>query len=179
MPSLLLFPGDPRWVPGERRAFMASLAELGLIAAADRSDDTGAYHPGPEYLALVMFLGCSPRVSFDPLHNDEGQAAGLLRCHIYSEVRFVAPATLAKARCPRCRAPAGPVDVTAYDRPFLCTKCGWMSTVSDLDWRQVAGFGRCFLDIGGIHPHEAVPSDRLLESLRDRSMCDWRYCYTE
>jgi hypothetical protein len=177
MPSLLLFPGDPCWVPGDRAAFISSLTELGLISGGEGSADTAGFRPGPEYLSLIMFLGCSPRVSFDPLHDDSGQPVGLLHCRIYPEVQFVSAAPGPKVRCARCRAPAGEVDVTVHDRVYTCPRCGATAAVSALDWRQAAGFGRCFVDVEGIHPHEAVPSDKLLDSLRECSGNDWAYCY--
>lgn len=177
MPSLLLHPDEPDWVPADRADFVALLGNLGLIDAASEAGEGSVFRLGRQFLDLVMFLGCSPHVVIDPQDPDGGQPVCRLRYHVYSDVRFLSARMPPAVRCPHCRAPASGGVQRAPDRPFSCPQCGRISAAQALDWRQAAGFGRCFLELSGIYPHEAVPSDRLMETLRNYSRSPWCYFY--
>ena len=177
MSSLLLHPADPCWIPGDGDRFSALLEQLGLIDTALKAARHGDFRAGQQFLNLIMFLGCSPRVVLDPGEADQGQAACSLQYHLYPEVTFLSAASRPQVRCPDCRAPAGDVDTGSPAQSITCARCGHNSQISALDWRRAAGFGRFFLEIGGIYPHEAVPSDKLLDGLRDHSGVAWRYFY--
>lgn len=176
MPSLFLHAGDPLWVPGDLDDLLRALDELGLIAAGPATGEN-CYAAGSRFLRLVTFLGCSPQVTLDPDQAGDGQAACFLRPHLYPEVRFISGAQPARVRCPRCRSPFAETGAAIHDTLFTCGDCGETLPVSAFDWRQSAGFGRCFLEIGGIYPHEAVPSDKLLDRLQAFSGSDWRHFY--
>ena len=176
MPALYLCAADPAWVPDGDRRLLSLLAELGLVEiSAGVPGVEGALRAGPEFLALLTFLGCSPHVVLEP---GGGKTPCHLRQHLYPEVRFIASAASAQVRCPHCRHPIDALGSGAHDALHTCAGCGRITALSALDWRRSAGFGRCFLEIVGVHPHEAVPSDRLLDSLRELSSTDWQYFYT-
>ena len=179
MPSLLLHPDEPDWIPEDRVEFVNLLGELGLIDPATDAGETSDFSLGHRFSALVMFLGCSPNILIRPQDAGDGQPVSRLRCHLYPDQRFLSASKAPSVRCPYCRAPANGVAPSVPDRSYSCPQCGSVSPVCALDWRQSAGFGRCFLEITGIYPHEAVPSDRLLETLRDYSGGVWRYFYTD
>jgi hypothetical protein len=63
-------------------------------------------------------------------------------------------------------------------RPWTCPACGAASAPYQLNWRHNAGCGRLFVEIWGIHPHEAVPADALLACLHEHTAQHWSYCYT-
>lgn len=178
MPSLLLHPADPCWIPGAGDRFSDLLEQLGLIDATLKAGRSGDFRAGEQFLNLIMFLGCSPRVVLEPGEADEGQTACYLQYHLYPEVTFLSAAKRPPVRCPGCRAPAGEVDASSHVRSVTCARCGQNVQVCALDWRRAAGFGRFFLEIGGVYPHEAVPSDKLLDSLREHSGGAWQYFYT-
>jgi hypothetical protein len=69
------------------------------------------------------------------------------------------------------------VSADVFDSHYRCRSCGEQHRLTDLDWRQGAGYGRFFIDINAIYPQEAVPSDKLLLALRDYSGRDWKYFY--
>ena len=169
MPSLLLHPDDPDWVPAARTDFVTLLRDLELIEVPADTGQASVFWLGRRFLALVMFLGCSPHVLIDPRDGGKGPPVCHLRYHEYPDPRFVSARRPPTVRCPHCRAPASGSVPSAPHAPFSCPQCGRISAAHALDWRQSAGFGRCFLEITGICPHEAVPSDRLLESLRGYS----------
>lgn len=179
MPSLLLHPGKPDWQPENQPAFVARLADLGLIERAPADGDRDGFRLGHRFLSLVMFLGCAPRVSIDLQDALQGQPVCRLRYHLYPEPRFLSNGNSPRARCPFCRAPAEVESLCIPDEQFSCSRCGQGLAVHALDWRQSAGFGRCFLEITPVYPHEAVPSDHLMESLRDYSGDAWRYFYLD
>ncbi len=178
MPSLYLCAADPHWIPDGATELLQRLDALGLLQAPAADTVTaGRYRAGPEFLSLVMFLGCSPRVTLEPEGGSDGQAPCFLRQHLYSAIHRIGATPALKPRCPGCRSPQAAVDPAVADASYRCETCGIRSAVSDLDWRRSLGFGRCFLEIAGVHPHEAVPSDKLLDALRDYSETDWRYFY--
>lgn len=177
MTSLLLHPEEAGWAPQDQAAFIGLLADIGLIDTLTDTGNTNTFRLGRQFTALVMFLGCSPQILIDPQDTGEGQPVCSLRCHRYPEIRFLCAGRLPAVRCPRCRAPASGVMSAAFDKVFMCPQCGRDCEVYKLDWRQSAGFGRYFLEFTGVYPHEAVPSDRLMQSLSSCSGCAWRYFY--
>lgn len=56
--------------------------------------------------------------------------------------------------------------------------CGHVVAAPRARWRHTAGFGRLFVEIPGIYPHEAVPADRLLDALAAATGVRWDYFYT-
>jgi hypothetical protein len=178
VPSLFLCTSDPCWFPADRGAFVRLLCELGLIKCHSETECAQERYPvGEQFLKLVNFLGCSPSVVLDPGQAETGQTACFLRQHLCADVRFLAAGARPRARCPGCREPAAGIATGAYDAPFTCGRCGETMPVNALDWRQSAGFGRYFLEIGEVYPHEALPSDKLLSTLQDFSGSGWRYFY--
>ncbi|HFD80901.1 MAG TPA: hypothetical protein ENK05_11015 [Gammaproteobacteria bacterium] len=174
MPSLYLRAVDPRWRPAETGELLRLLDALGLLVAQDLVTDD-RLSPGDAFLKLVMFLGCSPSVTLEPAAD--GQSSCYLRLLLFDEVRFLCARPPPVVRCPRCRARAAVAEPHRYGQVFLCPACGHEHAVEDLDWRRAAAFGRCFIEIGGVFPHEAVPADRLLERLEGFSACRWDYFY--
>lgn len=176
MPSLLLHPRDPSWVPDDQDDFDSLLHRLGL-SGDPRAP--GEFQAGPRFLNLIMFLGCSPRVALEPAANADPDSVCCVRRHRYPQVSFLAAAKRPPVRCPACRAPAGEVDTRTCDRAVRCAACGQETRLAELDWRQAAGFGRFFVELTAIHPHEAVPSDKLLDSLHEHAGIPWRYFYID
>ena len=124
-----------------------------------------------------MFLGCSPQVQLDPRLAADGQTVCSVHFHGYPEVTFLSAAKRPAARCRRCRAPVKDELHAGVETRFTCEQCGEVSAAIDLDWRQAAGFGRCFVEIAGIYPQEAVPSDKLMNALASCSGGSWQYFF--
>ena len=177
MPSLLLHADDACFVPDDRLAFAHLLTELGLTGDACEGECEYGFWPGKQFLSLVMFLGCSPHVALDPHEAGADQSVCRLLMHLYTDVKFLSARPRPAERCLHCRTRVKIAEGVPHDSVYNCTHCGRSSVVSDLDWRQGAGFGRFFIEISGIYPHEAVPADKLLDTLRDNSGTQWRYFY--
>jgi hypothetical protein len=183
--KLVLHAGDPAHRPPDARVLAATLADIGLIA------DTlpglaAAWYAGDAFLSQVIFLGCSPRVEFVPA--DDRQEAEGLYCHVRYRVQeaesvFRAAPGRLQPRCPVCRAAASEwrqqlhSDPPQAASPYHCTSCERTLSAAELDWRQNAGFGRWFLEIWNVHPHEAVPAEALITALERIAGTPVRYFY--
>lgn len=177
MTTLFLQPHDPLWRPQDSRRLVDGLRQLGLLGEPLDAPESGAYRVGREFLKLVVFLGCSPYVVLDPDESSEGQAACSVRLAEYPAVVFLASHPLPRARCPRCRAPSELTSTAVHDAPSRCASCGKETALHELDWRQGAGYGSFFVAIDGIHPQEAIPSERLLRELEKFSACAWKFFF--
>ena len=179
MPSLYLHPANPIWQPAGHNSMLDALRDEGLIGPPTAGTDTDEFLAGDRFMERVMFLGCSPQLVLEPSPAGDGQQLCYIRLHCYKEVRFLCSSQRPAVRCDSCRAPARLSDPELHDAVYRCEKCGRESLYSALDWRQGAGFGRFFIEINGVYPHEAVPSDALLNGLGALSNCRWKYFYMQ
>lgn len=177
MASLLLHPGDMWWRPDETAPFVARLHDIGLLRYESVPEETACYPAGPEFLKLLMFLGCSPNVALAPGAGDDIQEPCTVRLLSFATPVLLSAQPLPAARCRHCRAGASLPPAFDFTTRYQCGNCGATGTVADLDWRQGAGCARLFLEVSGIHPHEAVPSDSLLDQLAAFSGGGWRYFF--
>ena len=181
--------------PGvDTATLVEALRAIGLLAAPVCHDPARGYRAGEHFLRLVSFLGCSPAVELEPpLDPDEcarACACGKL-CHIRfpapdQRIRFRGDDRLPAPRCPHCRKPeerwpellarwrADPREIG-----WECRVCGHHGRLFELNFRQRGAFGRCFVDIWGIHPAEAVPDESLLSTLGELGGGAWKYLYLQ
>ncbi|HHJ15655.1 MAG TPA: hypothetical protein ENJ80_03060 [Gammaproteobacteria bacterium] len=177
MPSLFLHAVDLLWCPSEPGGFVSTLRDVGLLGAAVPSAGEYEFLAGDQFLQRIMFLGCAPQVRLNPDEPGEGQALCFVRLRLYDETTFLSDEPFPAVRCPGCRAPAEVSAHSQSDALHGCAQCGKETALAQLDWRRGAGYARCFIEVCGIYPHEAVPSDRLLAGLADMSGGDWVYFY--
>ncbi len=160
----------------EASALVEWLQQLGLMGEPV-PDQAGAYQAGEEFLSLITFLGCSPHIDLVPV--DEAARAQGRYCHVrllgpLSEVQFRAGPGPLQPRCAHCRQAVSDwqVEVETFlaqgAGERVCVKCGARNSIATLNWRQAAGFGRWFVEVWNIHPHEAVPSEPLLHRLEQQ-----------
>jgi len=177
MASLLLHPDDMWWRPHSTAALVEHLHDLGLLRRESRAGETGRYAAGPEFLKLLMFLGCSPSVALVPATGDDAGEPCLIRLLSFAKPVLLSAQPLPAVRCRQCRAGASLPAAFDVTTRYQCGSCGATGSVADLDWRQGAGCARLFVEVSGIYPQEAVPSDRLLNQLAGFSGGDWRYFF--
>jgi hypothetical protein len=182
--KLILHAGDPGHAPPDSAQLARALQDLGLVEGPVPGQ-AHAWYAGDRFLSLVIFLGCSPRVAFQPATDEQAEEGGY--CHVRyrtegdDPVFRAAPGPL-RPRCPACRKPFTPdpglfregADGTARQQ---CPSCGQTHGAMELDWRQGAGCGRWFLEIWSVHPHEAVPADDLITALERTAATPVRYFY--
>jgi len=179
MPSLFLHTVDPLWRPQQTGALVALLRELGLLGSAARCDGVGQYPAGPGFLQLLMFLGCSPRVALAPGGGESGQAVCSIRLLAFDDPVFLLARPMPAVRCAQCRASASLPPEFTFKTQYCCSTCGTEASAADLDWRQGAGCGCFFIEVNGVYPQEAIPSDKLLEELGRFADCNWKYFFAE
>jgi len=191
---LILHPVDPT-ASVEIADLYTTLRALGLIGAPlpmpevacqtliypDRSN---WYSAGPELLERVTFLGCSPVIRLAATHDGD---TGFCRICLSPPLPYpiwCAPLDVLPPRCPRCRAPdatwrmalpAWEADPVASRR--VCPACGHSAPLHQWRLREVAGFGRSYVELWGIHHGEAVPGEALLTALTQLSGGPWRWFY--
>ena len=177
MPSIVLHATNHAWHPANINTFATMLQALGLVGDTFTPGDSRAYLAGSGFLQLLVFLGCSPQITLDPADAGEGQDLCLVRLRSFDDVVFRSSTPAPKVRCRHCRTPAHIPTSVSFDTDWKCESCNTIARVAGLDWRQAAGYGRFFLEVEAVFPHEAVPADKLLGELCSFSGCEWVYFY--
>lgn len=185
-PKLVLHPVTPA-TGLSPAAVLEVLRELGLIGAPFRLDGRQHYGTGPGFLDHISFLGCAPCIELDaPATDPETAARAGWFCHFQlSETGAQPRLRLRPGQRPRCRTCRRDIDPAVFADPagvgegIVCPGCGRNTEPMQLLWRQAGGYAALFLDIWGIHTAEAVPGDRLLDSLGRLSRCAWTFFYIE
>ena len=181
--QLILCPERPELVPSDTAALLQRLHAIGFIADTLTFEGREHYRPGEDFLQLITFLGCSPVVALG-----EPGATGDEFCHIQfdgpsAKPQFIAGSNVKVPRCPGCghRLEQWQPEIKAWqenaEHVWRCPECGNEYSPTLLRWRQCAGFGRYFITVWGVFEGEAVPSEELLNALRELSDFDWRYFY--
>ncbi len=176
MHSLFLLCEVPTWHPAPVGSVVRVLENAGLIGAMESGEDH-RYQAGEQFLSLIMFLGCSPQISLTDAAATDGQPVCRIRLHEFKDVQLMESRPPPALRCPACRATFPRPSAPAYDRQQGCSACGESVPLYRLDWRRNAGFGRFFVEIENVFPHEAVPADRLTSVLEALSGNRWDYFY--
>jgi hypothetical protein len=179
VPSLLLHPDYRQWRPADLDGFAMGLAELGFLGTRPEPGDSQVYPAGDRFLQLVTFLGCSPQVALRPVDARPGQEICCIHFRDFAADVFLASDPLPKARCPNCRAPLTISKPNAVELPVKCESCASLLQRDWIDWRRGGGYGRFFIEVKGIFPHEAVPSEQLLKKLSAYSDCPWAFFYID
>lgn len=180
---LILHPRDAHSVPADPEGLLRQLNALGFTGEAFSFAGAEHLRPGPEFLYLLSFLGCSPVVSL----GSPG-ATGEDFCHIEPGHPHHQPQLLygSNVKQPRCRSCGQRVEdwqdllqqwAQAPQRRWDCPACGQTHRMDQLKWRQSAGLARYFIKVWGIYEGEAVPTEQLLGALHRQSGQEWTYFY--
>ena len=189
--KLILLPADPLCPPVNCEQLAGELQAIGLIGAAVALEGDVFYPTGDNFLQLVSFLGCSPMIELDPpadLTTLASASANGKFCHLFlsctAALAFRADSQCPPPRCPECRQPLADwqTAIAAWKQhpeqsDWTCAACGFSGRLADLSFRKAAGFGRTFIEIRGIYPSEAVPTDALLALLQRLTNGPWKTIY--
>lgn len=176
---LVLFPQHAESQPVSSATVIDQLSGLGLIGNSTCPGGS-SYLPGPEFMRLITFLGCSPVVS-----NGEGGDSDRPNQY-FVEVSDVHDSAVAICgvnktgpRCPECKhKPSGwSVSGSTVNFALTCDQCGLQAPLYVWDWRHQAGFGRIWISIWGVHEGEVVPGEKLLNTLHKLSGLVWNYAW--
>lgn len=173
--SLFLTPQNPASAFNDSDAVRELLVSCGLIQANSESP----YLCGEEFARLVIFMGCSPHLSFEPPADGSNNYCHV-NLHHYRLPRLFTGRQTAPPRCPACRFRVADwkTSIDPGQPDWQCPQCAEESDIYQLDWKQSAGAGRLLIEICNIFPGEAVPVDSLMNDLATLSSEAWRYFYT-
>lgn len=182
--KLILIPKDAEFYPPEPEKIVSGLQNIGFIAASIDSPSVGSrYHAGERFLDLITFVGCSPVVMTGDEHVNNSNFYHIHISHT-SSTPFLIISKQCQPRCPHCRKPVANWNTALsswqdqQERELLiCSHCGGELDVFSMAWRREGGGARLFIEIIGVFPHEAIPSDELLEQLADDTGIAWDYFY--
>lgn len=179
MASLVLHPSDKSWLPNNDGDLYTLLQTTGLAGPALPDRYGSGYFVGNRFLSLVTFMGCSPAIKLEPDDSQPDQEFCSIRLRLEKASPLLQVASRnSPPRCPHCRSvveveSGDPVAETLMD----CKQCGAKTPLYALNWRKTAGYARCFVEITGVYPQEALPTATLLNSLQEFSGCEWCYFY--
>lgn len=189
--KLILLPTEPQCPPLDCAQLASELQAMQLIGQPVALDNGVFYPTGEQFLQHISFLGCSPMIELeppsDPATLPADSAAGKF-CHVFlhssTSLCLRADKQCPAPRCPQCRQPFSgwrTTFSTYQQNPTLtdwnCSGCGFNGQLTDLSFRKAAGIGHTFIEIRGIYPSEAVPTDALLKRLQRLSGGPWRTIY--
>lgn len=173
--KLIFFPKNSAQFT-DNELFHASLVSLQLIN--EKEHVKNHYLPGEKFLSLITFLGCSPNINLAPVENESHCFISLLETS--NETRCLGHTNTVKPKCPSCKKRINDWKTEHWKNTgelCLCDKCNTRHLYAELNWKQECGFARCGFEISHIYPHEAVPTDQLLNALEQSSGFKWDYCY--
>lgn len=162
--------------PKDISAIVDALQQINLI---DNAFENNKYYTGKDFLSLLTFLGCSPNINLSPDDGDH-------YCYIeFSQIKhhpeILGYTTSVSPRCPNCKHKIKTwQNINNWqlaNTKLVCEACDHSYAISDLKWRQEGGYGLFSISIMNIHPHEAVPSDKLLQTLQNATNFEWNYFY--
>ncbi len=182
--KLILHPLAADAAPASDAGLVQALGEFGLLGATFELDGRSHFQTGSAFLDHISFLGCSPAIELEPPASDrEAVARSGGFCHLsLTPTTPVARLRLRGGyapRCRHCRADINLDEIPLHDGGLTCSDCGHHTMTAQLNWRQAGAYARIFLEIWGIHPHEAVPGDGVLDYLTTFTGFDWGFFYIE
>jgi len=136
------------------------------------------YLPGDNFLSLITFLGCSPNINLIPTENENHCFISLIKQT--PEINCLGHTQTVNPKCPGCTKRITEWKTTNWKIPgeiCTCDKCQLQTLYANLNWKHECGFARIGFEISHIYPHEAVPTDQLLNTLNQFSGFEWNYCY--
>jgi hypothetical protein len=180
-PRLIFHPKLPTLVIEPDRLIRA-LSEIGLLGKSRGTAGDGSFYAGEHFLELLTFLGCSPAIALTP---EDGERYCYIDIKTHEQPQFVYGNQPFQPRCSHCRAPIHDwrqqysPNIDVEKQRIHCDQCGEDSLLSRMNWKHSAGLGRQMIIIHNIYLHEAVPGEKLLQTLESLEPSSrWEYFYT-
>jgi hypothetical protein len=180
MASLLLHPADAAWYPDCIDGLHSQLHSIGFIGKVLPENFDQGFLIGDKFLTLVTFMGCAPTINLQPDINNPDHEFCAVRLRLEAEApHLLVAVNYSEPRCPYCRSVIKvELENTLAENQMICEQCGESTQLHALNWRRTAGYARCFIEIAGVYPQEALPTEALLNALQKYSGCEWRYFYS-
>lgn len=186
---LVLHPEDANYAPESSSMIRDVLYDAGFISGAcsiaDGEQVQQAFLPGEQFLQLLTFMGCSPNINLAPQYEGDRGFCHIMLSPISAQPHFRSHERDVFARCPECgrRDTAWQVHIGRWQadaslNKYICPHCDKNLSLYDLRWRQMAGFGRFFIEVFSIFPQEGIPTNNLLSLLEKACARPWTYFFT-
>jgi predicted RNA-binding Zn-ribbon protein involved in translation (DUF1610 family) len=173
---LVLFPKDARSPVPDAAVLLAELGQAGLIGNESKQR-TGTYLPGPRFMALLTFLGCSPTVApGDDAMEDPNQYFVELPPPT-PDISLIRDDRAPPGKCPACGNAVSLPETISAETNMVCDHCGFAAPPYAWHWHHRVGFGRVWINVWGVHEGEAVPGEELLQRLEKLTGFVWNYAY--
>lgn len=170
---LVLFPVETGFRITSPDALRRDLQTIGLLEANG---------PGPEFMKLLTFMGCSPSMGSGELGGDYNNYSVEL-CAQNCDMALLARSRLRSPACPRCgqrdseALAMDQVEETDGRVVWRCPACKALLPLTEINWRHRLAVAFDYIVIHGVHDGEVIPSDRLLDYLTKVTGTGWSYCY--
>lgn len=158
------------------------LTGLGLIGEVVSPSQPRRYYIGERFLQYLNFMGCAPALEFEPAAKSAPDWSAFTFIHlpaVSTSVRCFVDSMMAKPTCPHCnkRHAMATQAQPQTEAMMQCPKCEHQARWQDWDWREFGGCARQFISIANVYPKEALPTESLLQHLREKTNFSWRYFY--
>ena len=181
--SKLLFTPVDHELDFPANLLIESLRSLAWLGEVFPQGPASSFFIGADFFKYITFMGCAPAMRLEPqtendlnfcfIHINTGQNEPLFRGH---EAQFV-------PRCPACR--HGLSDWQAeltrwqadHHATFSCPHCSAQLSIPQVNWREKAALGRCFIEVYSVYPHEGIPTPAFLSHLKTITGVEWKYFY--
>ncbi|HSH30436.1 MAG TPA: hypothetical protein VK971_11050 [Thiohalobacter sp.] len=185
--QLILFPQRGGVNETQRAALLSHLLESGFLGQAFEFDGREHFTTGARFLDQVVFLGCSPHIEIEPPVDPEQRDAAARQgrfCHLHLTRPMPRPRLRvdphARVRCPACRKSVAAAELlTGSGTERTCAYCGHAAAITDWNWQGRAGCANLFLEVWGIHPGEATPTDGFIQTLEKITGSPWSSFYAQ
>ena len=147
--------------------------KLEQMAFATPGETPESCLPGANLMDYITFLGCSPALQ-------RGEIESIIRLHSADKAFAMGGESVVTLRYPGCqhKIDNAPAIIEHFDQPWRCPQCDNSGDFNDINWRKSAAVASLFIEITAVFPKEAVPSDKLLEQLKQTSDADWSWFYS-
>jgi len=182
MHSLVFCPLQSSASDYNQDSLCTALKKTGLIAnspAATSSASSTDYAAGERFLDLIVFMGCSPAIKLQA--DEQGSDWCYISFQQHSAPGRIYAGSLSRpARCSKCKTPLDTEQLFAYlDKQSLptCPQCQMQLDWPEVSWNKTIGMARESIIVHNIFPHEAIPTDELINTINTASGISWRYFY--
>lgn len=144
------------------------------IEFAELSMDSDTLTAGSMLMQHITYMGCSPALT-------DAQSANEIHLHLFNQMTGLGGESIETLRYPGCKHPlTDPKSLLSHsaESRWSCSQCENTGMISDINWRKSAAYSDIFIEISGIFPKEAIPSDQFIQSLMQWSKSEWHWFYS-
>jgi len=176
IPRIIIYPKN---VSNKPESISLIKQTINNIELAGKEFSANKFYTGDAFLSLLSFLGCAPNIHLSP--EDGDNYCYIEISNITDKAKILGHTQSVIPRCPDCKHKLknwqSISNYTLANTNINCPECNALLKMSDLKWRQEGGYGQFYISISNIHPHEAVPSEKLLQTLEQTTGFAWHYFY--